>query len=151
MPISCPECAAQMPDTAAFCPGCGRSMRAAERARGTVGVLPETLAGALAYFVFPAIVFLLVEPYSKNRFVRFHSFQCFGVYLAGVVVVAILRIVGFLLFLIPVVGQPLVWLISMVIALAFLMLLIVLLVKALQGEMFKLSFLGDFAERKAAI
>jgi len=126
-------------------------MRAAERARGTVGVLPETLAGALAYFVFPAIVFLLVEPYSKNRFVRFHSFQCFGVYLAGVVVVAILRIVGFLLFLIPVVGQPLVWLISMVIALAFLMLLIVLLVKALQGEMFKLSFLGDFAERKAAI
>jgi uncharacterized membrane protein len=140
-----------MPDTAAFCPGCGRSMRAGERARGTVGLLPETLAGALAYFVFPAIVFLLVEPYNKNRFVRFHSFQCFGVYLAGAVVVAILRIVGFFLFLIPVVGQPLVWLISMVVALAFFTLLIVLLVKALQGEMFKLPFLGDFAERKAAI
>ena len=151
MPISCPECVAQMPDTAAFCPGCGRSMRAGERARGTVGLLPETLAGALAYFVFPAIVFLLVEPYNKNRFVRFHSFQCFGVYLAGAVVVAILRIVGFFLFLIPVVGQPLVWLISMVVALAFFTLLIVLLVKALQGEMFKLPFLGDFAERKAAI
>jgi uncharacterized membrane protein len=151
MPISCPECAAQMPDTAAFCPGCGRSMRATERARGTVGVLPQTLAGALAYFVFPAIVFLLVDPYNKNRFLRFHSFQCFGVYLAGVVVVASLRIVGFLLFLIPVIGQPLVWLISMVVGLAFFMLLIVLLVKALQGEMFKLPFLGDFADRKAAI
>ena len=25
MPISCPHCAAQMPDTAAFCPGCGRA------------------------------------------------------------------------------------------------------------------------------
>src|SRR5256885_16724957 len=47
MTISCPACAAQMPDTGAFCPGCGRAMRAVERARGTVGVLPETLAGAL--------------------------------------------------------------------------------------------------------
>ena len=140
-----------MPEAAAFCPGCGRPMQAVERARGTVGALPETLAGALAYFVFPAIVFLLVEPYSKNRFVRFHSFQCFGVCLAGVVIVAILRIVGFLLFLIPVVGQPLVWLISMVVALAFLTLLVVLVVKALQGEMFRLPLVGDFAERKAAI
>jgi uncharacterized membrane protein len=140
-----------MPDAAAFCPGCGRSMRAVERARGIVGVLPENLAGALAYFVFPAIVFLLVAPYNKNRFVRFHSFQCFGVYLAGVVVVAILRIVGFFLFLIPVLGHLLIWLISMVVALAFFTLLAALVVKALQGEMFKAPLAGDFAEQKAAI
>jgi uncharacterized membrane protein len=137
-----------MPDTAAFCPGCGRTMRTVERARGTVGVLPETLAGALAYFLLPAIVFLLVEPYNKNRFVRFHSFQGFGVYLAGVVVVAILRIVGFALFFIPVLGHLLVWLTSMVVALAFFMILVVLVVKALQGEMFKLPLVGEFAERK---
>ena len=31
----------------------------------------------LAYFtIIPAIIFLLIEPYNRNRFVRFHSFQC---------------------------------------------------------------------------
>jgi len=138
-----------MPDTAAFCPGCGRPMGAIERARGTVGVLSETFAGALAYFLLPAIAFLLVEPYNRNRFVRFHSFQCLGVYLASVVVAAVLRIVGFVLFFIPVLGHLLVWLISMVVALAFFMLLVVLFVKAMQGEMFKLPLMGDFAEGKA--
>ncbi|HWY22701.1 MAG TPA: hypothetical protein VNX26_15850 [Candidatus Acidoferrum sp.] len=140
-----------MPDTAAFCPGCGRAMGPVERARGTVGVLPEAWAGALAYFFLPAIVFLLVEPYNKNRFVRFHSFQCFGVYLAGVVVVAILRIVGFALFFIPVLGHLFVWLMSMVVALAFFMVMVVLAVKALQGEMLRLPLVGPFAERHTSV
>jgi uncharacterized membrane protein len=150
MPISCPDCAAEMPDTAAFCPGCGRAMRSVERAQGTVGILPETVAGALAYFVVPAIVFLLVEPYSKNRFVRFHSFQCLGVCLTAVVVAASLRVVGFVLFFIPSIGHLLVWLVSMVVSLAFFAIWVVLIVKALQGEMIKLPVAGDFAERHTA-
>src|SRR5580704_19303270 len=147
MSISCPQCAASMPDTAAFCPGCGRAMRPVESARGTVGALPETLAGALAYLLLPAIVFLLVEPYSKNRFVRFHSFQCLGVCLAGVVVGASLRVVGFGLFFIPAIGHMLVWLLSMVVGLAFIAVWFLLVAKTLQGEMFKLPLVGDFAER----
>jgi uncharacterized membrane protein len=138
-----------MPDTAAFCPGCGRAMRPSERAHGMVGVLPETLAGALAYFLVPAIVFLLVEPYNKNRFVRFHSFQCIGVWLAAVVVGAILRVAGVLLFFIPILGHLIVWLVSMVVTLALIMVWIVLVVKALQGEMFKLPVVGAFAEQQA--
>src|SRR5580704_11630469 len=114
MPIACPQCAAAMPDTAAYCPGCGRAMGPVERAHGMVGILPETLAGALAYFLLPAIVFLLVEPYKKNRFVRFHSFQFLGVCLAAVVVGASLRVVGVLLFFIPVLGHLLVLLVSVV-------------------------------------
>lgn len=140
-----------MPDTAAFCPGCGRSMRPVERAQGTVGALPETVAGALAYCtIIPAIIFLFVEPYSKNRFVRFHSFQCIGVSLAGLIVGAALRIAGFVLFFIPVLGHLLVWLLSMVVTLAFLAVWVVLIVKAMQGEMFKLPVVGDFAEQQAA-
>jgi uncharacterized membrane protein len=139
-----------MPDTAAYCPGCGRAMSLGERAQGTAGALPETVAGAIAYFLLPAIVFLLVEPYSKNRFVRFHSFQCLGVCLAAVVVGALLRVVGFLLFFIPVVGHMLVWLVSMVVGLAFFTVWAVLVVKALQGEMFKLPLVGEFAERQAS-
>jgi uncharacterized membrane protein len=123
-------------------------MRPVERARGTVGGLPETLAGALAYFLLPAIVFLLVEPYKGNRFVRFHSFQCIGLCLAGVVIGASLRVVGFLLFFIPLLGHLLVVLVSMVISLGFFAIWVVLVVKALQGEMFKLPLVGDFAERQ---
>jgi uncharacterized membrane protein len=140
-----------MPDAAAYCPGCGRAMRPVERAQGTVGGLPETLAGAMAYCtIIPAIVFLLVEPYRKNRFVRFHSLQCLGVCLVTLVVGAMLRVAGFVLFFIPVLGHLLVWLLSMVVTLALLVVWVVLVVKALQGEMFKLPVVGDFAERRAS-
>ena len=139
-----------MPETAAYCPGCGRTMRPMERARGSVGALPETVAGALAYFLLPAIVFLLVEPYNKSRFVRFHSFQCLGVCLAGLVIGAMLRAAGFALFFIPALGRLLFLLVSMVVSLAFFAVWVVLIVKALQGEMFKLPLVGDFAERHTA-
>jgi len=151
MPIPCPDCAAEMPDDVAFCTGCGRAMRPPECARSTVGGLPETLAGALAYFlVVPAIVFLFVPPFSKNRFVRFHSFQCLGLCLVGVVIGAALRIAGVLLAFIPVVGHLLVALFTMLVSLAFFVVWVVLVVKALQGEMFKLPLVGDFAEKQAA-
>ena len=145
MSISCPDCATTMPDTAAFCPGCGRAML--ERVQGRVGALPQTLAGALAYCTFiPPIVFLLVEPYSKNRFVRFHSLQSLGLCLAIVAIGAALRIIGVILFFIPILGHLLVVLIAMVVILALVVIWVVLIVKALQGEMFKLPVLGDFAE-----
>ncbi len=138
-----------MPDDAAYCPGCGRAMKSRERATGTIGALPEIIAGALAYFLIPAIIFLLVEPYNRNRFVRFHSYQSIAVCVAGTIVGALVRIAAFILFFIPLLGHLVVWLISMVISLAWVILWIVLVVKALQGEMFRLPLLGDFAEKQA--
>jgi uncharacterized membrane protein len=114
-----------------------------------VGALPETLAGALAYFtIIPAILFLLIEPYSKNRFLRFHSFQSLGLSLVALIVGALLRVVGFVVFFIPMLGPLLVWLVSGIVILAFFVLWAVLVVKALQGEMLKLPVVGDFAERQ---
>jgi uncharacterized membrane protein len=141
-----------MPDTAGFCPGCGHTMQAEiQRAQGNVGVLPQTLAGALAYCtILPAIVFLLVAPYSKDRFVRFHSFQCIGLWLAALVIGAALRVAGFVLFFIPVLGHLISWLAYMVVSLGLFVIWVVLIVKALQGEMFKLPVVGDFAEQQAA-
>ncbi|MFZ0417287.1 MAG: zinc-ribbon domain-containing protein [Candidatus Sulfotelmatobacter sp.] len=155
MSISCPECAASMPDTAAFCPGCGRAMQPAiqpvERVQGNVGGLPQTVAGALAYCtIVPAIVFLLVEPYSKNRFVRFHSFQCIGLWLAALVFGAALRVAGVLLFFVPLLGHLVVLLLSMVVSLGFFVIWVVMIVKALQGEMLKLPVIGDFAQQQIA-
>lgn len=115
-------------------------MHPRERAQGAVGALPETVAGALAYCtIIPAIVFLLVEPYSRNRFVRFHSFQSLELFL-----------VGLILSLIPFLGHLFVFLVSMLVGLALFFVWLVLIVKALQGEMFKLPLIGDIAEKQAA-
>jgi uncharacterized membrane protein len=147
---SCPHCGSQMPETAAFCPGCGRSMQAEARANGKVGALPENVAGTLAYFTFvPAIGFLLIEPYRRNRYVRFHSVQCLLACGAGFLFAILIRLVSMVLFLIPVLGPLLFVLINMMMLLTLLLLWLVLLVKAFQGEMFHIPLLGDFADRYA--
>ena len=120
------------------------------RASGKVGALPERIAGALAYFTFiPAVVFVFVEPYKKNLFVRFHSIQCLLLWATGGVLALALKVAGFALFFIPVVGQLFVVLIFVLAGLAAVAVWLVLVVKALQGEKFKLPLLGEFAERNA--
>ena len=147
---SCPHCAAQMPATAAFCPGCGGPMPTTVSARGKVGILAENVAGGLAYLTFlPAILFLFLEPYRKNRFVRFHAVQCILLWLAAILLAVVLKLVGLLLFIVPVIGPLLVLIIDVLAVLAVLFLWLVLIVKALQGEMFKLPWLGEFAEQHA--
>lgn len=148
---ACPHCGAQMPETAAYCPGCGLPLQAEARAQGKVGALPEPIAGALAYLTFiPAIVFLVLEPYKKNRFVRFHSVQCLLLWGAAILLAIALKLAGLLLFIIPVAGPLLVLLLSMVVGLAAVAVWLVLVVKAFQGVMFKLPLLGDFAAQRAA-
>lgn len=145
---SCSACSAQMPETAAFCPGCGRSMRPLERTTGKVGALPENIAGAVAYFTFvPAIIFVLVDPYRKNRFVRFHAVQCLVVWLAGIVVALALRLLGMAVFLIPILGPLLVVIVDAAVILAALLLWLVLIIKALQGEMFGIPWIGAIARQ----
>lgn len=150
LPLSCPYCSAQMPETAAFCPGCGCSMQAPKRATGKIGLLAENMAGALAYLTFiPAIVFLVLKPYNKNFFVRFHSAQCLALWAAALLTATVLRLAGFVLVTVPLVGPLLVVLISVVAGLAGVLLWVVLVIKALRGEVFKLPAVGDFAEQYA--
>ena len=140
-----------MPETAAFCPGCGRIMRSAAHLHARVGVFPENIAGALAYLTFlPAIVFLAVKPYNSNRFLRFHCFQCLFLCAALLLIAIAIKLVGFVLLIIPVLGRLLVVLMTMVVGLAAIVVWLVLLVKALQGEPFKLPVLGDLAEQFAS-
>jgi len=144
---SCPDCAAQMPDSAAFCPGCGRSMQIEPASKQTLGVTRENFAGAFAYVTFlPALVFLMLEPYRRNPFVRFHAVQCLLFWLAGVVVAVLLRLASLALLFIPVVGPLLALLLATIVALAAVFTWIVLLVKAFQGERFALPVIGDLAE-----
>lgn len=140
-----------MPETAAFCPGCGISMKEPVRAAGKVGPLRENLAGVLAYFTFiPAVVFLLVRPYNKNVFVRFHSMQCLLLWGAALLTATLIRVAGFVLVLIPIVGPLLLVLIAVFGALGALSLWVISVVKAFRGEAWKLPAAGHFAENFAA-
>jgi uncharacterized membrane protein len=148
--LSCPECAAEMPASAAFCPGCGRAMQVVPKVQGKVGLLPRTIAGALAYFTFiPAIVFLTLDPYRRDRFVRFHSIQCLLLWLTGLVIGLAIRLLALVLFMIPVVGVLLVSIISVLAGLAAFFVWLVVMVKTLQGQAFKLGILGELAEHYA--
>jgi uncharacterized membrane protein len=139
-----------MPETAAFCPGCGRPMQAA-RAHGRVGVFPENIAGAVAYITLvPAIVFLVLDPYSKNRFLRFHSFQCLLLWATLLVMGIAVKLVGLVLLVIPVLGHLLVALLWMVLGLGAIIVWLVLITKSLQGEAFKIPILGEVAEHLAS-
>ncbi len=152
MPYACPDCAAEMPETAGFCPACGRPMQESVRAQGSVGALPENIAGALAYLTFiPAIVFLSRPPYNRNRFLRFHSFQSILLCGAVLVVLLLLRIASFILPVVPMVGPLFVVLAWVVAVIAAVVIWLVVIVKALQGESFELPVLGSIAARLAGL
>ena len=129
-----------MADGATVCPGCGKAAAASASATSSSGGgLQDNVAGMLAYFtIIPAILFLLIEPYNKNKFIRFHAFQC--LFLAAAIFV-----VNVVLTFIPILG----WIISMLLSLACLALWILLVVKAYQGQKFKLPVIGDLAEKQA--
>ncbi len=116
------------------------------RAAGKVGVLPVRLAGALAYVTFiPAIVFLVLKPYNKNVFIRFHSIQCLVCWGAASVLAVLLKLASYLLFLIPTAGPLLAFVIAVIAVLAAVFLWLALEVKAFQGEMFEVPLLGGLA------
>ena len=156
----CSACGTQMSDSAAFCPHCGKAAGQAGAAEtpsapppgptGSYGTtaapatpIAENVAGMLAYFtIIPAIIFLLIEPYNHNRFVRFHSFQCLFTCAALIVLHIVL---SFFSYIIPVLMFG-VW---GLLGLAELALWILLVVKAYQHEMFKLPIVGDLAEQQA--
>ena len=99
--------------------------------------LDENVAGLLCYVLgwISGLVFILIE--RENKFVRFHAIQ--SIYVFGVITVA-----SIVLGWIPVLGfvlGPLIGLLGVV-------LWIVLMIKAYQGEMFKLPWVGNLVEKK---
>ena len=140
----CPTCGTQIAD-GATCPKCavGAVQGASAGAPAAAG-LTDNVAGALAYLFIPAIVFLVLEPYNRNRFIRFHSFQCLflcaAVFAVGIGL-SILSLIPFLaLITIP---------LHFLLGIGSLVLWIILLLKAYQGQMFKLPVIGDMAEQQA--
>ena len=112
--------------------------------------MADNVAGMLAYItIIPAIIFLVVEPYNKSRFVRFHSWQ--NIFLHGVAIAAwvVLMILAVAASIVPIVGHLLVMLLGLAVWLGFFVAWIILLLKANGGQMYKLPFIGDLAEKQA--
>ena len=130
-----------MADTATTCPACGKA--AGQPAGGGAaasqasGGLQNNLAGALAYLWIVAIIFLLIEPYNQNKFVRFHSFQALFL---GLVSIAGHIVLG----MVPVLG----WVILPFFSLAIFVVAVICAVKAFQNQEFKLPVLGDLAAKQ---
>ena len=111
--------------------------------RSAAAPIEENVAGMLAYFtIIPAIIFLLIEPYNRNRFVRFHSFQCLFTGAALIVLHVCLSVLSYAL---PLIMFP-IW---GLLGLAEFALWILLVIKAYQHQMFKLPIVGDLAEKQA--
>ena len=141
----CSACGAQMPDGAVTCAACGKSSATSNAAIATTGGMSDNVAGALAYItIIPAIVFLVLQPYNRNRFIRFHSFQNIFFHVAWIILWIILGMIAHIPFL-----GWLTLLIWPLVGLGGFIIWLVLILKAYQGQMFKLPFIGDVAEKQA--
>ena len=105
--------------------------------------LSSTAAAAISYITFiPAVIFLVMEPYNRDRFVRFHAWQCIALTVIAVVigiVFAMLTVIGF---------HVMFWMLFLVHRLIDLVLFIfwlIALIKASQGQWYKIPIVGDLA------
>ncbi len=139
----CPKCGTENSDSAKFCQKCGESLAPKEaRPTGTSVGLEPNLAGLLCYALvwITGVIFFLLE--KENKFVRFHALQSIVTFGAFSLLWAIFS--G--LMMIPYIGVFFLCLDILSGILAF-VLWIVLMVKAYQGEKYKLPVAGDIAEK----
>jgi uncharacterized membrane protein len=137
----CPSCNTETGSNSTFCPHCG-----ANTVTGNAAAIPgqsglsDTAAGVIAYItIIPAIIFLVMEPYNRSSFIRFHAWQSifFGITVA---------IVHFVLGVIPILG----WILLVPVGIAFFIFWIFVMIKASKGERYKIPFIGNFAEQQAS-
>jgi len=98
--------------------------------------LEPNVAGVLCYVGLwvSGIIFFILE--QKSKFVRFHAVQ-------SIIVFGILTVAGIILGSIPIIGITLSSLISVVIFILW----IILMIKASQGQLYKVPWAGNLAER----
>jgi uncharacterized membrane protein len=106
----------------------------AEEIKTSTGI-NQNVAGLLCYLGWwiTGLIFFLIE--KENRFVRFHAMQSIITFGALSALSMVLSFIPFFWILLPIVGilQLILW--------------VILMVKAYQGEMFKLPVVGEMAEK----
>jgi uncharacterized membrane protein len=168
--MQCPACSTENPAGATFCQHCGASLSSApppspsgytqvpQPATGpgpaAAGYVPaqsglsDNSAAAIAYItIIPAIIFLVMEPYNRKPFIRYHAMQCIGLHILWLAVWVVLMVVGLMLAMIHL--HLLVLLLWPICWLGLVILWLLCIVSAAQGKWFKLPIIGDFARKQA--
>jgi len=104
--------------------------------------LEANVAGLLCYVAWwvSGLVFILIE--KEDKFVRFHAMQSivtFGTITAASIVLSILGLIPFIGVVFDIINW-IIWLLGVA-------LMIVMMVKAYQGTMYKLPWAGNLAEK----
>lgn len=99
--------------------------------------LQPNVAGLLCYLGgwITGIIFLVIE--KENKFVRFHAVQ-------SIIVFGVYTVLAIILGFIPIVG----WILGIVFGIIFFILWIVLMMKAYNGQLYKLPIVGNIAENQ---
>jgi uncharacterized membrane protein len=152
----CPSCGKpfnQGADRCAFCVASASQAAVGAVAPASSGMSINT-AGALAYVagIITAILFLVIDPYKSDRFVRFHAFQSLffniawiGFWIAWMVVGLVLSAVtkGIFFFI----QTP----IDLLLMLGGFCLWAFLMYSASQGKTFRLPIIGGLAAKQAGL
>jgi len=171
---SCQSCGASLASDTRFCQSCGlptdrtsagpvpvpssgNSVAAVSLPQpATVGTktMDTNLVGALAYFAgfITGIIFLVIDPYKNNSFVRFHALQSIFFNVAWIGLWIVWTIVSIILSTIT---RGLFGLISLPVSLLFsfagFAIWLFLMYEAYQQKLFKLPIIGNFAAQKAGV
>ena len=107
------------------------------KGKTSMGLEPN-VAGLLCYVLgwVTGLIFFILE--KENKFVRFHAMQ-------SIVTFGTLTVVSIVLSFIPFIG----WIISWLLSVLGLILWIILMIKAYQGQKYKLPWAGTIAEKQA--
>ena len=169
--MPCPVCHNQVPLGSAFCSQCGAPMPTAAapgpgftetyapppppgytppQAIGASGLSNDAVA-AISYITFiPATIFLVLDPYKRVPYIRFHAWQSIGFSVIAFLLHIILTVIQISLHFIP--GTFIVFsLIHTLISLALFLVWLFLILKASRGEWFKLPVAGDFALKQSQV
>ena len=153
----CPKCGAQV--SGSFCGACGSPMGGeAPQAAGPVSNPPaaagmqDNVAGALCYLLglITGVLFLVLEPYNRNREIRFHAFQSIFLNIAMIVVAIGFSILGTAMsIMIPILGHLMLAGVSMIVWLGAIVLWLVLMFKTYSGSKIVLPVIGPMAQKQA--
>jgi uncharacterized membrane protein len=153
----CAKCGTSLSDGAGFCNNCGAQAGAGTPPPAYTGPgsqsapLSSNVIGALAYLAgfITGIVFLLIAPYNKDPFIRFHAFQSIFLSIAYFLVSVVLGIVFGMSFIVSMgLVSTLLSLILTLVRLVFLLVWLFMMYKAYNNERFELPIIGPMAASK---
>ena len=141
-----------MQDGAGKCPACG-AVAGAPAAVATTsansGGMADNLAGALSYIFIVGVIFLVIEPFNKKRFVRFHAFQSIFFHVALIVLWIAWWFVLMIIGLMSHILAGFLSLLSLLLGLGIFLAWLFLIFQAYSNKEFKLPVIGDLAAKQA--